>query len=88
MVWYHAPAYYYLTVIFISIGLQLELYTGSRLRQEKYALTRGFRILALNKTFTQQKIEDFGVDVSVGQATNIVVRRTVINRIKSSFKVE
>jgi hypothetical protein len=62
-------------------GLQLELYAGSAQVQEKFAMTRGFRVLIFNRTNVYPIGQDMSVDVPKGQATNIGIRRIFTNHL-------
>jgi hypothetical protein len=66
-------------------GLQLELYTCNSKIQEKFSITRGFRVLVFNKSAMYPIAEDIGIDVSTGQATNIGIRRTITNHLPAPF---
>ncbi len=66
-------------------GLQLELYAGQAKVQEKYAATRGFRILIFNQSNVYPLIEEIGVDVATGMATNIGIRRTFIFHLPAPY---
>ncbi|CAF0894771.1 unnamed protein product [Brachionus calyciflorus] len=58
-------------------GLRLELYTGG---QEVYTYKTGFKVFVHNQSDTPFFDEE-GIDVSVGQQTNIAISRTFLNRL-------
>jgi hypothetical protein len=71
----------------IKNGLQLELYAGHAKTQEKYILTRGFRILVFNKSEVNQMAQDVGIDIPTGFSTNIEVQRIFTHHLSSSYGI-
>jgi hypothetical protein len=67
-------------------GLQLELYAGSATLQEMYMIERGFRVIVTNRTRQYDlSYADYGVKVSTGQATDIVVKREFTNHLPAPY---
>jgi hypothetical protein len=66
-------------------GLQLELYAGHSELQEKFAMTRGFRVIVFNRTNIYPIADEIGIDAATGLATNIGIRRTFINHLPAPF---
>lgn len=61
-------------------GLQLELYVGDIVNQQQYTFKSGMRVIIHNQSVTPFADED-GIDVSVGQQTNIGISRLFINHL-------
>jgi hypothetical protein len=66
-------------------GLQLELYTGNARIQEKFTITRGFRVLVFNKSTVYPVAADIGVNVATGQTTYIGLTRTFAKHLPAPF---
>ena len=67
-----------------KFGLQLELFVGDPLSQQEYTYLSGIKVLIRNQSIYPFP-EDDGVDVSVGQQTNIAVSRTIIQHLPKPY---
>ncbi|CAF0748556.1 unnamed protein product [Brachionus calyciflorus] len=61
-------------------GLRLELYIGDLEAQQQYTYKAGMRVIIHNQSLIPFSDEQ-GIDVSVGQQTNIGISRTFIDRL-------
>jgi hypothetical protein len=66
-------------------GLQLELYKGNEKIQERFSMSRGFRLFIFNRSNQYPVGLDIGVDVATGRATSIGIKRSFLTQLPAPY---